>query len=306
MMVAQTYNSSDRFDGVRGELRFDEPMSKHTSWRVGGVADIYFVPDGVEDLALFMHALPKTVPVTMTGLGSNLLVRDGGLRGAVVCTHKGLSAIEKPDETSVRAEAGVPGAKVARYSLNQGLRGAEFLAGIPGTVGGALAMNAGAFGGETWGIVRNVEMINRDGEIYTRTRDEFDIAYRHVRGAADEWFVAAKFGLEPGDVETGRGEIRNLLAKRGSSQPIQSANAGSVFRNPQDDFAARLIEASGLKGQRVGHAQVSTHHANFIINEGDATAADIEELITMVIAKVEQQHGVTLEPEIRIVGEASQ
>jgi len=303
MMVAQSYDSADRFDGVVGDLRFNEPMSRHTSWRVGGVADIYFVPDGAADLARFMQNLPGDMPITMTGLGSNLLVRDGGLRGAVVCTHKGLSAIEQTDDIRVRAEAGVPGAKVARHTLKQGLRGAEFLAGIPGTVGGALAMNAGAFGGETWSIVESVETVNRGGEINKRVPEDFDIAYRHVRGAEDEWFIAATFVLAAGDVEAGRGEIRDLLAKRGTSQPIQSANAGSVFRNPEGDFAARLIEDCGLKGHRIGGAEVSERHANFILNVDSASAADIENLIALVISTVSERHVITLEPEVRIVGE---
>lgn len=305
-MVAQKFDTADRFDGVRGELRFEEPMSKHTSWRVGGIADIYFVPDGINDLANFMGSLPESMPITMTGLGSNLLVRDGGLRGAVVCTHKGLSAIDKIDDTTVRAESGVPGAKVARFSLKQGLRGAEFLAGIPGTVGGALAMNAGAFGGETWDIVSSVQTVNRQGVLNERQPEDFDVAYRQVKGSNDEWFVAATFSLGTGDVDVGRGEIRDLLAKRGTSQPIQSANAGSVFRNPQGDFAARLIEESGLKGHRLGGAVVSDRHANFIINEGEASADDIENLIALIISTVSERHGVELEPEIRIVGEALQ
>jgi len=304
MMVAQSHDSADRFDGVVGDLRFKEPMSQHTSWRVGGIADIYFVPDGIADLAHFMQNLPADMPVTMTGLGSNLLVRDGGLRGAVVCTHKGLSAIEQPDDTRVHAQAGVPGAKVARFSLKQGLRGAEFLAGIPGTVGGALAMNAGAFGGETWSIVESVDTVNRAGEINQRAPEDYDIAYRHVRGAQDEWFVAATFKLAAGDVEAGRGEIRDLLAKRGTSQPIQSANAGSVFRNPEGDFAARLIEDCGLKGHRIGGAEISQRHANFILNVDSAQASDIESLIELVIATVSERHDVELEPEVRIVGEA--
>jgi UDP-N-acetylmuramate dehydrogenase len=205
----------------------------------------------------------------------------------------------------VRAEAGVASAKVARFSTDHGLAGAEFLAGIPGTVGGALAMNAGAFGGETWNIVHAVETLDRRGELRVRLAADYDVGYRRVAGPAGEWFVAAHLRLLLDVRKQGKGLIKSLLAKRGATQPTQLPNAGSVFKNPPNDHAARLIEAAGLKGAREGGACVSTLHANFIVNEGAATAADIERLIARVQAAVETKFGVRLETEVRILGDAA-
>lgn len=288
---------------LRGKLSHDEPMRKHTSWRVGGNADIYYQPADIEDLAQFFSQLDKDMPVTFIGLGSNLLVRDAGIRGAVIATSGVLNGLSNINEQTVRAEAGVACAKVARYCARQSLQGAEFLAGIPGTMGGALAMNAGAFGGETWNIVSAVQTLSRDGSLQRRLPDEFEVAYRSVKGADGEWFVAAEMTLEHGDSEQSLAKIREFLNKRGDTQPIQQPNAGSVFKNPPGDHSARLIEASGLKGHCIGGACVSDKHANFIVNTGTATAADIEQLIEHVARSVEQQQGVTLQREVRIVGE---
>ncbi len=290
-------------DQLRGKLSHDEPMRKHTSWRVGGNADMYFQPADIDDLALFLSQLKNHEPVTFIGLGSNLLVRDGGIRGAVIATSGVLKGLTNINEQTVRAEAGVACAKVARYCARQSLQGAEFLAGIPGTMGGALAMNAGAFGGETWEIVSGVETLTREGIRKHRAPDEFDVAYRSVKGAEGEWFVAAELTLKPGDSEQSLAKIKEFLNKRGDTQPIQQPNAGSVFKNPEGDYSARLIEASGLKGFCIGGACVSEKHANFIVNTGTATAADIEQLIEHVARTVEQQQSVALQREVRIVGE---
>ncbi|MCH6581619.1 MAG: UDP-N-acetylmuramate dehydrogenase [Gammaproteobacteria bacterium] len=289
---------------LRGQLRVDEPMSRHTSWRVGGCADYFYVPADIADLAMYLNSLPTERPVYWLGLGSNMLVRDGGIRGCVIATSGALNRLQMVGEHRVRVEAGVAGAKVARFTVGHGLTGAQFLAGIPGTMGGALAMNAGAFGGETWDIVDKVETIDRQGRVRNRMRSEFKIGYRHITGPADEWFVAAHLRLTQGDVTEGKANIRILLAKRDQTQPTQIANAGSVFKNPPGDYAARLIEASGMKGLCVGTACVSQVHANFIVNTGSATAADIEDLMQRVRKGVEQQQGVALETEVRIVGEA--
>lgn len=289
---------------LRGELRRNEPMARHTSWRVGGPADRLYLPADLDDLAAFVASLPPQEPLHWVGLGSNLLVRDGGVRGAVVLTSGALGDVGVVQPGLVRAEAGVPGAKVARFCAARNLVGAEFLAGIPGTVGGALAMNAGAFGGETWSIVEAVETLDRNGRRRTRPASDYRVGYRHVQGPADEWFVAAQFRLSPGDGAHGKTLIKTLLAKRGATQPTQLPNAGSVFKNPPNDHAARLIEASGLKGACEGKACVSDLHANFIVNRGGATAADIERLIARIQATVENLHGVTLEPEVRVIGEA--
>ena len=290
---------------LRGQLLHDEPMSRHTSWRIGGNARNYFQPADMQDVCEFMKTLPADEQVYWIGLGSNILVRDGGINGTVIAVSGMLNQLSLTDENHVRAEAGVASAKVARFSANNHLTGAEFLAGIPGTVGGALAMNAGAFGGETWDVVEKVETLNRSGEVTVRTTDDYDIGYRHVSGPADEWFVAAHFKLQPGELDDSKAEIKSLLARRGESQPTQLPNAGSVFKNPEGDFSARLIEACGLKGKCVGKACVSDKHANFIINTGDALAADVEALIRFIQQTVKEIHGIELQPEVRIIGEAT-
>lgn len=291
-----------RAGGLQGDLRTDEPMARHTSWRVGGPADRFYRPADVEDLARFLAGLPADEPVHWIGLGSNLLVRDGGVRGTVIATHRFLNNIVRLDDTNVRVEAGVACAKLARQCVRWGLGSAEFFAGIPGTVGGALAMNAGAFGGETWRHVIAVEVIDHQGHRSWRLPGEYQIGYRSVVGPAAEWFLTAELCFEPDDATSTDG-IRDLLARRKATQPIGEPSCGSVFRNPPDDHAARLIEAAGLKGHRIGGAVVSEKHANFIINAGDATAADIEALIEYVRTTVRERHGVQLEPEVRILGE---
>ncbi len=288
---------------LRGTLKRNEPMARHTSWRVGGPADAYYEPADIDDLADFLAQLNESEPLIWVGLGSNLLVRDGGIRGTVIMTSGLLNEIELIDEALVRAEAGVACAKVARFCARQHLVGMEFLAGIPGTMGGALAMNAGAFGGETWQHVAAVETIDRKGQRHLRQPEEFQVAYRHVKGVSDEWFVAAHLRLHRGDSEAATVRIKELLERRGATQPIGLPSCGSVFRNPEGDHAARLIEASGLKGVCIGGACVSEKHANFIINSGNASATDIEVLIEKVWAEVERQHGVQLIREAHIVGE---
>lgn len=284
-------------------LHFSEPMARHVSWRAGGAADRFFVPGGVEALSAFLAALPPQEPVLFVGLGSNLLVRDGGFRGTVILTHQAKSRPEMRDGL-VYAQAGVASPKVARFAALHGLCGAEFMAGIPGTVGGALAMNAGCYGAETWDIVARVRTIDRRGTLHERRKAEFDIGYRHCAHAAEEWFVAAWFSLEKGDGEASRARIKDFLARRIATQPLQLPNAGSVFRNPPGDHAARLIESCGLKGLQRGGARVSEKHANFIVNpDGAASAADIEWLILEVKRRVLEKTGVDLVPEVRIVGE---
>ena len=286
-------------------VRRDEPMSKHTSWHVGGPAEVYFNPKDRDELASFLRQLDAGVPVYWVGLGSNLLVRDGGLDGVVISTHGTLDRLERRSETTVFAEAGVACARIAKQCIRWGLGPAEFFAGIPGTMGGALAMNAGAFGGETWNHVLEVETIDRHGRQHTRKASEYTASYRHVESpVADEWFLAARLTFEhkPGVNEA---QVRDLLAKRKATQPIGEWSGGSTFTNPPRDHAARLIEVSGLKGYRIGDASVSEKHANFIINHGNAKAADIEALIGHVQSTVESRHGVRLSPEVRIVGKKS-
>ncbi|MDJ0748554.1 MAG: UDP-N-acetylmuramate dehydrogenase [Woeseiaceae bacterium] len=287
---------------VQGELRYGEPMSRHTSWRVGGTADTFFVPASIDDLSTFLAELDMSTPVFWHGVGSNLLVRDGGIRGVVVSATKMLRKLERVDGYRVRAGAGLPCTQLARQCIRWGLGPSEFFAGIPGTVGGALAMNAGAHGGETWERVESVRTINRAGEVCQRAPSEYSVAYRNVTGPANEWFIEALFRFEPG-VKPSMETMNDMLERRKATQPLGLPSCGSVFRNPPRDHAARLIEAAGLKGHRIGGAEVSGKHANFIINRDNATAADIEALIDFVRRTVLDKHGVELVHEVRIVGE---
>jgi len=318
-------------DALRGTLKLDEPMSRHTSWRAGGRATRVYVPADLADLAYFLRTVPPDELIYLVGLGSNLLVRDGGLRGTVVLTHPALGhlyieqrrngvtaaagmksplslARSGPGYGLLYAEAGVASPKVARFAARHGLTGAEFLAGIPGTVGGALAMNAGCYGAETWDIVARVLTLDRRGNLNERVPADYAISYRHVALATaqpQEWFVAAWFKLPKGDGAASLRKIKELLTKRIASQPLNLPNAGSVFRNPPGDHAARLIEACGLKGESIGGAMVSQKHANFIVNTGGATAADIEALIGRVEQTVRERQGVELVREVRIIGETA-
>ncbi len=289
--------------GLRGELSSDEPMSAHTSWRVGGPADQCYRPADLQDLQQFLATLADDKPVTWVGLGSNLLVRDGGIRGTVILPFGGLDTLESIGTDRVRAGAGVACARVARFAARAGLTGAEFLAGIPGTMGGALAMNAGAFGGETWQLVDAVQTLDHQGELHQHGRADYQVSYRTVKGAENEWFVSADLQLQAGDSAVAQSRIRSLLERRSVTQPTQQPSCGSVFRNPPDDFAARLIESCGLKGEQIGAAQVSEKHANFIVNLGSASAADIEALIRYVQDQVQHRHGIRLQTEVRIIGE---
>ena len=297
---------------LRGELRADEPMSRHVSWRAGGKARAFYQPADTLDLAEFMRTRPEGEAILFVGLGSNLLVRDGGFDGSVVYTHHALIGIEVEPEIATphgmlafRAGSGVPAPHLARFVAKHGGAGAEWMAGVPGTVGGALAMNAGCYGGETWNHVIAVETVDREGRLRHRAPGEFDVAYRHValRAQAEEWFVSGVFGFQPGEERAAMLHIKELLQKRVATQPLNQPNAGSVFRNPEGDHAARLIESCGLKGFAVGGAQVSTKHANFIVNVADASARDIEAVIEHVHAAVLAKAGVDLVREVRIVGE---
>ncbi len=290
---------------VAGVLKRNEPLARHTSWRVGGPADLFFKPADLSDLSRFLHELDPAVPAFWFGLGSNLLVRDGGLRGAVIAAAGVFKSLEREGALGVRVGSSMPCTQLARQCIRWELGPSEFFAGIPGTVGGALAMNAGAHGGETWERVRSVKTISRRGEIFERGREEYSIGYRSVRGPSDEWFVEALLEFDPA-VEPSMEILKKLLLRRKDTQPLGLPSCGSVFRNPPGDFAARLIEAAGLKGHRIGGAEVSGKHANFIINRDNATAADIENLIDHVQQTVARVHKVELQHEVRIVGEVLQ
>lgn len=291
---------------MKGILKYNEPLAPHTSWHIGGKADKYYCPADLDDLTQFLMGLPKEEPLFWLGLGSNVLIPDEGLRGTVIHTAKMPGKIEKISNTrqgtqTIRVEMGTTCAKVAKYCAKEGLMGGEFFAGIPGTVGGALFMNAGAFGGETWEKVVSVEVIDRNGTHQLRPASDYKIAYRSVQGPKDEWFLAGHFQFAPGDSLDAAAKIKALLKKRSETQPIGVFSCGSVFKNPENDYAARLIESSGLKGFTIGGAQVSPKHANFIINLGNARATDVLQLIEHIMETVWKNHQIRLQPEVRIV-----
>ncbi len=295
----------ERHVPVRGELRFGAPLAGLTSWRVGGPAECLFRPADLEDLCRFVAAGMGPRPYTWLGLGSNVLVRDGGVRGTVILLHGTLGGIQTIGGGRVRVGAGAPCARVARTCARAGLSGASFLAGIPGTLGGALAMNAGCFGAEVWDLVESVQVLDGQGRLAWRAPAAFEVGYRRVRGLRPgEAFTGAVLRLRPGEAAAEHARIRELLARRGATQPT-GASCGSVFRNPPGDHAGRLIEAAGLKGFCLGAACVSEKHANFILNTGGARAAEIEALIRHVQHTVEDRLGVRLEPEVRILGETA-
>ncbi|MDX1561419.1 MAG: UDP-N-acetylmuramate dehydrogenase [Gammaproteobacteria bacterium] len=291
--------------GGKLDVLRNEPMAKHTSWRVGGPAEMFFRPASIDELKAFLDSLPAETPITWLGLGSNLLVRDGGIKGAVIATGGLPKEAERFDGDRVRASAALPCATLAKRCAAWGIGPAAFFAGIPGSIGGALAMNAGAFGGETWDAVASVETIDRTGTLRSRERAEFSIGYRSVTASTrHEWFIAAIFAFSSVQA-TDSAEIRALLRERSDKQPLGVPSAGSVFRNPGGAHAGALIEQAGLKGMQCGGAVVADKHANFIINTGNATAADIERLIGDVQKRVHAATGIWLETEVRIVGEAA-
>jgi len=303
---------------LRGRFLYNESMRKHVSWRAGGSAQRVYIPADLEDLTWLVRSVPSREDIHMVGLGSNLLVRDGGVKGVVILLHgvlkrlaiesrtHGLPPAPEGIETAlVYAQAGVATPKLARFAANHNLTGGEFWAGIPGTVGGSIAMNAGCYGSETWDRLVQVETLDRQGQLNERLPDEYVTSYRHVslKHVHQEWFIGGWFRLARGDGTAARETIKELLKKRIATQPLSLPNAGSVFRNPPGDHAARLIESCGLKGFRIGDAQVSEKHANFIVNLGQATATDIERLIEHVEDSVEARTNVRLIREVRIIGE---
>jgi UDP-N-acetylmuramate dehydrogenase len=307
---------------VRSIVKYNERLAPYTTWHVGGVADRYYRPIDIENLIKFLREIPKEMPVIWLGLGSNVLISDEGLRGAVIhclssSTHKPLvgqeaiqlsffPGLKKLSHTTeiIRAEALVPAAKLAKFCLKTGLVGGEFFAGIPGTIGGALAMNAGAWGSDTWQHVLGVEVVNRRGERRFCRREEYEVGYRRVVSLAleEEWFLAGYFQFEQGDAKAAQDKIKALLQLRNQQQPIGVFSGGSVFMNPYPQYAGQLIEASNLKGYSIGDAEVSTKHANFILNRGKASAQDIYQLIKYVQSVVKATHNIDLKIEVKMLG----
>ena len=289
---------------IGGRLRLGEPMHRHTSWRVGGPADRFYLPGTLEDLQAFLQHF-ATAPITWLGLGSNVLVRDGGLRGTVICLANTLDAITLDASGLIHAGAGAGAVKIAHFAAKAGLAGAEFLAGIPGTLGGCLTMNAGANDGDTWSLVEWAEVLHPDGRVQRLSRSEFQVGYREVQGQGAACFIAAGLRLSPADSDIVLQRLRAWQERRAATQPLEWPNCGSIFRNPPGDHAARLIEAAELKGLRYGDAEVSTQHANFIINRGAARAEEIEALVANVQREVRNRFGVELQPEMRVIGEVA-
>ncbi|MGR8946877.1 MAG: UDP-N-acetylmuramate dehydrogenase [Gammaproteobacteria bacterium] len=292
----------------RGRLVTNEPLARHSSWRTGGTAEYFFEPEDTDDLINVIGQF-ESEKITWLGLGSNVLIRDGGISGLVISTAKGLNFFNWLGDEFLEVGCGVACAKVAKESVRRNCFGGEFLAGIPGTIGGALAMNAGAFGGETWDLVASAKVVNRAGEVSNVAPGEYVTGYRHVGLPADHWFLSAQlhfhYSAESAQESDNSGQqrIRDLLAERSATQPTGVASCGSVFKNPPDDYAGRLIEAAGLKGFRMGACGVSEKHANFIVNEQGASATEIEALVKHIQSSVLEQFGVFLEPEVRIIGE---
>ena len=297
---------SSQFKQLRGKLYFNHSLARYTSWRVGGRAECFYRPADLLDLQHFLAQLPDHEPITWLGLGSNVLIRDGGIAGTVILTLHGLTIIDRLDAVTLRVEAGVTCAKLAKYCVDAGFEAGAFFAGIPGTVGGALAMNAGAFGSETWDQVVLAETVDRKGQLYRRAPGEFNIQYRQVDGLGGHYFVAGHFRFPAGDSARAKQQIQQLLKHRNETQPIGQYSCGSVFRNPPGEYAARLIEVAGLKGVSMGDAEVSPKHANFILNKGAACAADIEKLINYVAERVHERTGIPLVREVHIIGKIAE
>lgn len=288
-----------------GEHLENVSLAEYTTWRVGGRGKYLYKPTSIEDLSCFLKQLSPQMPLLWLGLGSNSLIRDKGFNGTVILTQGCLKNIALMAPDTVRVEAGVSCASMARFCARQNLAKAEFWAGIPGTMGGALRMNAGCFNGETWDHLIEVETMTRDGQQHRRTINDFHVAYREVQGLAEEeWFIAASFRLPPGEKESSLQTIKTLLDRRAETQPTNEYNCGSVFRNPPGHYAAQLIEQCGLKGFKIGEAQVSLKHANFIINDqGKASAQDIETLIEYIQKMVYEKTNILLHREVHLIGE---
>ncbi len=290
-------------DNFKGVLLFDEPMDKHTSWRIGGVAEQFYTPADIDDLAFFIAQLPSTEKIFFIGLGSNLLVRDKGFRGTIISLKGSLNSIDSLDDYCLRIGAGTSCAKLARFCHHNHLIGGEFFAGIPGLLGGALAMNAGAFGADTWSFVKSVMTMDNRGVIRNRLPDEYEVNYRHVKQYPQEWFVSAELQFQSGDGDAAALRIKKLMELRANTQPIGLPSCGSVFKNPQNNYAAKLIEACGLKGFSIGGAVVSEKHANFIINQDNAKAIDVEALIQFIQTRVKKEQQIELHTEVQIIGD---
>ncbi len=288
---------------LKNKLYTDHNLAEYTSWKIGGPADYFYQPQDLDDLVAVLTKGPQT-SITVLGGGSNVLVKDRGVRGLVVYLHNSLKVLDDLGKGVIKVGAGVGLARLVQYCGDLGMLDVAFMAGIPGTVGGALKMNAGAYGKFIWSYVRSVATINRMGKIKTRYPEEFLTGYRNIGGLADdEWFIEANLAFDVVDRKLALSEIDNNIQQRKKSQPLDLPSCGSVFRNPPGNYAARLIESAGLKGKAIGGAKVSEKHANFILNFNHATAQDVEQLMQIVVEVVEKNSGIILIPEVHILGE---
>jgi UDP-N-acetylmuramate dehydrogenase len=294
-----------RIPGLRGRLLANQPLAELTWFRVGGPAQVLFSPQDTEDLAALLAQLPAEVPVTVVGLGSNLIVRDGGVAGVVIRLGRGFGEIAAEDGYRVRAGTAVPDVKVARAAQEAAIGGLSFLRGIPGSIGGALRMNGGAYGGETKDVLVEARGVDRAGRIVTFTNADMHYSYRHCGAPEDVIFTEAVFQGAPGDPAVIAAEMDKITESREATQPIKSRTGGSTFKNPPGHKAWQLIDAAGCRGLQIGGAQVSPMHCNFLINLGGATAADIESLGETVRARVKETSGVVLDWEIKRIGAAA-
>lgn len=291
---------------IRGGFSTNHILAPYTSWRIGGAAQYFYYPVDLEDLISFLKQWDK-MPIIFLGAGSNVLVRDGGINGLVIYLRDHLNSINQINNECLRVEAGVLLNKLVQKCADLSMIEAMFLAGIPGTVGGALIMNAGAHGDSIWNYVKSVETIDKHGNINAYDKEEFAIDYRHITPPfKEEWFVSCDLRFPITNPVKTREKMTEYLEKRRLTQPLDEPSCGSVFRNPKNDFAARLIELSGLKGTAIGDAQVSEKHANFIVNKGHATAFEVESLMQLIQERIFLQHGIKLIPEVRVLGENPQ
>ncbi len=294
-----------RLPPTRGRLVPNRSMAELTWFRVGGPAEVLFTPADEEDLAEFLKKLDADIPVQVVGVGSNLLVRDGGIPGVVIRLGRGFGQLELVDEHTIRAGAMVPDVKVARFALEHGIEGLTFLRGIPGTIGGALRMNAGAHGGEIVDVLVSARAVDRRGNIHDVPARTLGLSYRHSAAPADWIFTSAVLRGRAGSKEEIARQMAEIQAMREEAQPIRARTGGSTFRNPEGAKAWQLIDAAGLRGVRVGRARVSEKHCNFLINEGGASAAELEALGELVRALVRETSGIELQWEVRRIGIAS-
>ena len=283
-------------------LRYHEPMSKHTSFRIGGVAEVMAFPKTREELAqLLKTSALLDCKTAILGAGTNVLAPDEGMEGLVICLKDCLDGIEQLDETRIRVMAGVTMSRAAVFAANLGLSGLEFAHGIPGSVGGGVYMNAGAYGGEICGVCESVEVMDKNGNIHRFSNKEMQFSYRHsILEDTGGIVISADFALTKGDTDTIKARMKELIGKRSASQPLDLPSAGSAFKRPVGGYAAALIDQAGLKGYRVGGAAISTKHAGFAVNMGGATAEDVKNLLQQVSDKVFENSGIRLEPEVRI------